>query len=178
MFVQAFFGVPSDEEPHTSIARPVIAANNFELKPTLLQIVQQNLFSRNPMKDPNLHLYVFVQLADTLKNDGVNPEAMGLRLFPFSLRDRVRVWLQSLRFNFITTWNEFKKAFLTRYFSLSKTAQLKNQITCYQITCFRSYQISDWLPDVENGFSQLLHTRCEMLLTYNITFSYISWDPM
>jgi len=77
---------PPNEEPHTSIVRPAIAANNFELKPSLLQIVQQNQFSRNPTKDLNLHLSVFMQFADTLKANGVDPEAIHC-LFPFSLRD-------------------------------------------------------------------------------------------
>lgn len=128
------FAVPSDEEPHTSIVRPAIAANNFELKPSLLQIVQQNQFSGNPTEDPNLHLSVFVQFADTLKCNGVDPEAIRLRLFPFSLRDRARAWLQSLPSNSISTWNELKKAFLARYFPPSKTAQLRNQITCFRQT--------------------------------------------
>ena len=60
------FVVPSQDEPHSSIVTPTIQANNFELKPSLLQIVQQNQFSGNPTEDPNLHLSVFVQFADTL----------------------------------------------------------------------------------------------------------------
>jgi hypothetical protein len=32
--------------------------------------------------------------------------------------------------------------------------------------------------DVDNDLSQRLCTRWEMLRTYNITFSYIGWDPM
>ncbi|KAK2393252.1 hypothetical protein QL285_055218 [Trifolium repens] len=39
------FAVPSEDEPHSSIVSPTIQANNFELKPSLLQIVQQNQFS-------------------------------------------------------------------------------------------------------------------------------------
>jgi len=118
------FVVPSDEEPHTSIVCPAIAPTNFELKPSLLQIVQQNQFSENPTEDPNLHLSVFVQFADTIKANGVDPEAIRLRLFPFSLMDRARAWLQSLPSNSITTWNELKKAFLARYFPPSKQHNL------------------------------------------------------
>lgn len=77
--------------------------NYFELKPTLLQIVQQNQFSGNPTEDLNLHLSVFVQYANTLKSNGVNPEAIRLHPFPFSLRDRARAWLQPLPYNSITT---------------------------------------------------------------------------
>ena len=54
------FVVPSNEEPHSSILNPTIPANNFELKPTLLQIVQQNQFVGLPTKNPNQHLKVFI----------------------------------------------------------------------------------------------------------------------
>ena len=39
------YAIPSQEEPHNSIAAPPIEANNFELKPSLLSAVQQNQFS-------------------------------------------------------------------------------------------------------------------------------------
>ncbi|KAK2457130.1 hypothetical protein QL285_004433 [Trifolium repens] len=126
------YAVPSEEEPHSSIAPPAVEARNFELKPALLQIVQQNQFSGSPTEDPNLHLSVFVQFADTFKTDGVAPEAIRLRLFPFSLRDRVRAWLQTLPPNSITTWNELKKQFLARYFPPSKTAMLRAQINGFR----------------------------------------------
>lgn len=32
--------VPTDEEPHSSIVHPLIAANNFEIKPSLVGMVQ------------------------------------------------------------------------------------------------------------------------------------------
>ena len=102
------YAAPSQDEPHSSIAPPAIEANNFELKPSLLQAVQQNQFSGNPTEDPNLHLSVFVQYADTVKANGVTSEAIRLRLFPFSLRDSARRWLQSLPSNSVTTWNELK----------------------------------------------------------------------
>ena len=58
---------PSHEEPHNNIGAPAIARNDFELKPSLLQVVQQSPFSGCPKDDPNLHLYVFVQYTDTVK---------------------------------------------------------------------------------------------------------------
>lgn len=54
------FVVPSKDKPHSSIINPAIQANNFELKPSLLQVVQENQFFGNPTADPNLHLSVFV----------------------------------------------------------------------------------------------------------------------
>ena len=126
------YAIPSQDEPHNSIAAPAIEANNFELKPSLLSAVQQNQFSGNPTDDPNLHLSVFLQYADTVKANGVSTEAIRLRLFPFSLRDRARAWLQSLPSNSITTWDELKKVFLTRYFPPSKTAMLRAQINGFR----------------------------------------------
>ena len=64
------FGVPSNDEPHSSILNPNIPTNNFELKLALLQIVQQNQFDGLPMENPNQHLKVFIQLSDTLKSNG------------------------------------------------------------------------------------------------------------
>ncbi|XP_045800522.1 uncharacterized protein LOC123894544 [Trifolium pratense] len=126
------YAIPSQEEPHNSIAAPAIEANNFELKPSLLSAVQQNQFSGNPTDDPNLHLSIFLQYADTVKANGVCPEAIRLRLFPFSLRDKVRAWLQSLPSNSVATWNELKKVFLARYFPPSKTAMLRAQINGFR----------------------------------------------
>src|ERR1044072_6486834 len=126
------YAVPSQAAPHNSIAAPAIARNDFELKPSLLSAVQQNQFSGAPTGDPNLHLSVCVQYADTVKANGVNPEAIGLRLFPFSLRDRARAWLQSLPSNSITTWDELKKVFLARYFPPSKTAMLRANINGFR----------------------------------------------
>lgn len=77
------FALPSNEERHSSIVNPTIPANNFELKPSLLQIVQQNQFAGLPIENPNKHLNVFIQLDDTLKTKGASPGAIRLRLFPF-----------------------------------------------------------------------------------------------
>lgn len=126
------FSLPSQDEPHSSIVPPAIQANTFKLEPPLVQIMQQNQFSRNPTEDPNLHISVFVQYVGTLKSSGANSEAIRLCLFPFSLRDRSRAWLQSLLANSITTWNELKRVFLARYLPPSKTLVLRNHITTFK----------------------------------------------
>jgi hypothetical protein len=51
---------PSQEEPHNNIVAPAIYRNDFELKPSLLSVVQQNQFSGSPIDNPNLHLSVFL----------------------------------------------------------------------------------------------------------------------
>ena len=70
-----------------------------------------------------------LEVCDTLKHNGVSTDAIRLRLFPFSLRDKARAWLHSLPSWRIITWDDLTRVFLTKFFPLSKTASLRNQIT-------------------------------------------------
>ena len=58
-------------------------------------------------------------------------DAIQLRLFPFSLRDKAKVWLNSLPPGLITTWEELAQRFLAKYFPPAKTAKLRNDITTF-----------------------------------------------
>jgi len=64
-----------------------------------------------------------------LKPNGVSTDAIQLRLFPFSLRDKARTWLHSFPLECITIWDELTRAFLAKFFPPSETASLRNQIT-------------------------------------------------
>ena len=79
-----------------SISIPAIGANNFELKPQLVALMQQNCkFYGLPSEDPYQFLTEFLQIYETVKTNGVDPEVYRLMLFPFAVRDRVRIWLDS-----------------------------------------------------------------------------------
>lgn len=75
------FAVPSNEEPYSSIVRPAIEENNFELDPSLLHMVQQIQFFGSPADDPNLHLSVFVEYCDT-KMQRSGPRRVSTKNFP------------------------------------------------------------------------------------------------
>lgn len=93
------YAIATEAEPHCSIVHLPVAANNFELKPSLIGIVKHDQFWGLHSKNPNLHLFIFVDNCGTVKANGVDQNAIWLRLFPFSLRDRARAWLQSLPAN-------------------------------------------------------------------------------
>ena len=81
----------------SSIVRPAIAANNFELKPNTIQMIQQFVqFDGLQDEDPNAHLANFLEFCDTFKINGISDDAICLRLFPFSLRNKAKQWLNSL----------------------------------------------------------------------------------
>ena len=80
--------MPGLEGARQSITRPNIEANNFEIKPALLQMIQSTVqFYGMLNEDPNDHIANFLEICDTLKYNGVSNDALRLRLFPFTLKD-------------------------------------------------------------------------------------------
>ena len=90
------FWRPIIQDEYSAIRQPTVDANNFELKPTLITMVQQQQFTGHPTEDPNEHLGRFLRMANTVKLNGVRPEVIKLHLFPFSLRDTAATWYESL----------------------------------------------------------------------------------
>ena len=81
------FWRPVIQVEYSTVTQLAIEANNFELKPALITMVQQHQFTRHPIEDPNEHMGRFMRMANTVKLNGVRPEVIKLQLFPFSLRD-------------------------------------------------------------------------------------------
>ena len=97
------FWRPIIQEEYSAIRQPTVDANNFELKPALITMVQQHQFTDHPTEDPNKHLGRFLRMANTVKLNGVRPEVIKLHLFPFSLRDIAATWYESLPYDSIDT---------------------------------------------------------------------------
>ncbi|KAL0367406.1 UNVERIFIED_CONTAM: hypothetical protein Sradi_3630700 [Sesamum radiatum] len=56
----------------SSIALPTIQANNFDIKPSIIQIIRSSMqFYDLPEEDPNKHLSNFLEICDTFKFNGV-----------------------------------------------------------------------------------------------------------
>lgn len=73
-------------------------------------------------------------MANNFKSLGVSEDAFKRRLFPYSLRDRAKAWLNSLEPNSITTWNKLAEKFLTKYVPPIKNARIRNDIISFQQT--------------------------------------------
>ena len=81
---------PIVNDNYFGIRRKPINANNFELKPTLINMVEQNQHGGLPHEDPNVHLATFLKMADIVKMNEVTEDVIIMHLFPFSLRDKAR----------------------------------------------------------------------------------------
>ena len=113
------FWRPIIQEEYSTIRQPIVDANNFELKPSLITMVQQHHFTGHP----NEHLGRFLRMENTVKLNGVRPEVIKLHLFPFSLRDITATWYESLPYGSVDTWEELVEAYLGRFFPPSLTSE-------------------------------------------------------
>ena len=107
-------------------------ANNFELKPTLITMVQQHQFTGHLTKEPNEHLGRFLRMVNTVKLNGVRLEVIKLYLFPFFLRDIVATWYESLPYGSVDTWEELVEALLGMFFPPSLTSERRREIIVFQ----------------------------------------------
>ncbi|XP_075486398.1 uncharacterized protein LOC142526009 [Primulina tabacum] len=109
------YAKPSLDGARLSIVRPTATANQFEIKPAIIQMIQNTVqFGRNALDDPNTHIADFLEICDTLKFNEVSNDVVRLHLFPFSLRENAKSWLNCLHVVSITTWEDMAKAFLLK----------------------------------------------------------------
>ena len=72
------FWRPSIQDEYSIVRQPAIEANNFELKPSLITMVQQHQFIGHPFEDPNDHMRRFMRMTNTVKLNGVKPKVIRL----------------------------------------------------------------------------------------------------
>ena len=109
--------------------QPTIDANDFELKPALIAMVQQNQFTSHSTENPNEHLGRFLRIANSIKLNGVKPEVIQLQLFPFSLRDMAATWFNSLPYESVNTWEELMGAYFSKFSPPSLSSEQRREIT-------------------------------------------------
>ncbi|KAG7552295.1 Retrotransposon gag domain [Arabidopsis thaliana x Arabidopsis arenosa] len=122
---------PRNHQQRQGIVSPPVQNNNFEIKSGLISMIQGNKFHGLPMEDPLDHLDNFDRLCSLTKINGVSEDGFKLRLFPFSLGDKAHQWEKTLPPDSITSWDDCKTAFLTKFFSNSRTARLRNEISSF-----------------------------------------------
>ena len=73
----------------TLIAPPATSAESCDINTALLNLAMKDQFSGTPNEDATSHL---TQLCDMQKKKYVDNDVVKLKLFPFSLRDRAKIW--------------------------------------------------------------------------------------
>ncbi|GKE31556.1 reverse transcriptase domain-containing protein [Tanacetum coccineum] len=114
------------------IVVPAVLADQFELKPELLDFISNNHFFGLKNDDPHPHIKRFYQRTQTFKINQVHHDVVKLILFPFSLKGVAETWLENEPLCSITTWDDLVSKFLNRFYPHSKTRELRKEITNFQ----------------------------------------------
>ena len=79
-------------------------ANNFNFKPSMISLLPK--FHGLDFENPYLHFKEFEEVCSVLHDQSCNEETIRLKLFPFSLKDKEKIGLNSLGPRSIGTWQE------------------------------------------------------------------------
>ena len=111
--------VPQGVAQPSCITFTPAAGTSFSLSPQLINSVPH--FYGKPNEDPNTHLREFYDLCRTQFPPGLTAEQLKLILFPFSLKDHAKWWLNSLPSDTIGTWDQLSTKFITKFFPAQRT---------------------------------------------------------
>nr|GFA23212.1 reverse transcriptase domain-containing protein [Tanacetum cinerariifolium] len=127
-----------------------IAANNFELKHSLINLVQNKQFFRHDKEDPHAHIRSFNNITSMMRVPNVPSSSIKLMLFPFSLEGAAQIWLEKEPPQSILTWDDLVSKFINQFFPPSKTINLRNEIMRFQQRFDESFY------EAWDGFNDLL----------------------
>ncbi|XP_021730692.1 uncharacterized protein LOC110697616 [Chenopodium quinoa] len=125
------FGNPEDYELTGGILLPV-TETNFTIHLQYTRMVQAEQFSGSPSEDPIKHLDRFLELCAMIQTNQVSQEYIRMHLFRQSLAGRAKKWLKQVKPNSLTTWREIVQAFLKRFISEEKTADMRRKIASFE----------------------------------------------
>jgi hypothetical protein len=91
-------------------------------------MVQASPFCGKASEDANAHLQNFLEVSSTINPKGTTMDNIFLRLFPFFLLGKAKMWFYTNKDEF-TTWSACSNAFLAKYFWVGKTNALRNRIS-------------------------------------------------
>ncbi|KAL6313476.1 hypothetical protein AAG906_005422 [Vitis piasezkii] len=80
-------------------------------------------------ENPYSHIKEFEEVCNTFREGGASIDLMRLKLFPFTLKDKAKIWLNSLRPRSIRNWVDLQAEFLKKFFPTHRTNGLKRQIS-------------------------------------------------
>ena len=79
-------------------------------------------------ENPYTHVRDFEEVCTTFKEGAIDMEFLKLKAFPLSLKDKAKIWLNSLSPRTIRNWAELQAKFLKKFFSAHRTNSLKRRI--------------------------------------------------
>ena len=101
-------------------------AEAFDMKSGIIQLLLK--FHGLDSESPYLHLKEFDEVCSTFHFNNISEELVKLKLFSFSLKEKAKLWLHSLRPRTIAIWQKMIKKFLKNFFPTHKINTLRRNI--------------------------------------------------
>ena len=115
-----------------------IGMGSYMVLPNELIVITTHLVSLLPQfhgignENPFTHIKDFEEVSHTFHEGNTSIELMRLKLFPFTLKDKAKLWFNSLRPQSIRSWSKLQTTFLKKFFPTHSTSVLKRQITNFE----------------------------------------------
>ncbi|GKG06586.1 reverse transcriptase domain-containing protein, partial [Tanacetum coccineum] len=124
---------PSIDGRSGPITPILIQATDFRLRHHMIQLVQNTCqFHGLPGDDANRHIRKFLEITQHMKQNGASYDALRLTLFPYSLTHHAIAWYDRLSRNFIHSFDDMMRKFLSKYFPPTMVTKLRNEITKFE----------------------------------------------
>ena len=101
-------------------------AEDVAVRPYLVPLLPT--FHGMENENPYTHIRDFEEVCTTFKEGAFDMDLLKLKAFPLTLKDKAKIWLNSLRPRTIRNWAELQAEFLKKFFSAHKTNNLKRKI--------------------------------------------------
>ncbi|KAL4282613.1 hypothetical protein GQ457_16G019110 [Hibiscus cannabinus] len=116
-----------------AVTMPDFEAEHFELKPVMFNMLNTlGQFGGTPNENARQHLKSFLEIWNSFKIHGVSNDVLKLKLFPYSLRDKAKTWLNNLQPGSLQSWTQLCRSFLAKFSYTNMTDHLRNQITSFR----------------------------------------------
>jgi len=88
-------------------------ASYFNFKLGIIKLLPT--FHGLELENPYLYLREFEEVCNTYNDLNCSMNTIRLKLFPFSLKDKAKTWLQNIRSGSIRAWDEMQQQFLKKF---------------------------------------------------------------
>jgi hypothetical protein len=119
--------IPPTYTTPSCLRLPDITATHYEIKPSTIKSIPTFLGLTH--ENPYDFLSEFQTICSTIQLAGFTEDALKMRLFVFTLKDRAKHWFQSLEPNSISSWHQLQQVFLKQYFPIGRTNDTRRAIT-------------------------------------------------
>jgi len=108
------------------IILPEANGNNFELKPQFINTLPR--FHGLESEDAYFFIREFEEVCLMMRILQLGEDAVKLRFIPYALKDIAKKWLYNLPVSSISSWDDFVKVFLNKFYPIHKAALIRKNI--------------------------------------------------